>query len=232
VISMLNILAFDTATQACSVALQAGDSTYSYFEISPQKHAEVILPMIQSVLADAKLDREKLTAIAFGNGPGSFMGVRLATATAQGLAFGLHIPVIEISTLQVLAQTAFEKTGARAIAAAWDARMHELYWNYFLADEHEIMQPQNNDQVTAPCAIDITRIDQLDCMLAGNAWAVYKDQLPAAFANKLQLTDIYPDARAMLTIAVSNYLANAAILPAAAKPHYVRHRVVQHHNHS
>lgn len=116
----MNILCFDTATDACTAALQIGDSVFSRFEIAPRMHAQLLLPMIQELITDAKIKLSDLNAIAFGCGPGSFMGVRLATGMAQGLAFGLSIPVMNVSTLQVIAQAAFEKTGAKKIVSGWD----------------------------------------------------------------------------------------------------------------
>lgn len=114
-----NILAFDTATNACTVALQVGAKVYARHEIAPSQHAKLLLPLINDLLSEAKINLSDLNAVAFGCGPGSFMGVRLATATAQGLAFGLNIPLISISTLQILAQTAGGKMLSQAGMPEW-----------------------------------------------------------------------------------------------------------------
>ena len=206
---MTTILAFDTATDACTAALIVGDKIYARFEIAPRLHASLLLPMIQDLLSEANIKLSEVNAIAFGCGPGSFMGIRLATGMAQGLAFGLSIPVIPISTLQVIAQAAHEKTGAKKIISGWDARMHEIYWGFYACDDKGIMQPQQEDALCTP--------DELD----KNSWA----ELGCTFAGNIFSDDTYPDAKAMLTIAVSKYNLNEIVSPENAHPHYVRHVV-------
>ncbi|MDP1574071.1 MAG: tRNA (adenosine(37)-N6)-threonylcarbamoyltransferase complex dimerization subunit type 1 TsaB [Coxiellaceae bacterium] len=227
----MNILAFDTATNACTAALQVGDQIFSRHKIAPREHASLLLPQIQALCDEASFDIAELNAIAFGCGPGSFMGVRLATGIAQGLAFGLNIPLIPISTLQIIAQTAFEKSAEKFILAGWDARIEEIYWGFYEIDHTDIAQPIINDQLGAPSGVDIVSFGHIGFTLAGNAWDVYQDQLPAPLSQaKQKFTDLYPEARAMLTIAKAKYLANEHVSPDAAHPHYIRHHVV--HNHS
>lgn len=226
----MNILTFDTATEACSVALQCGDAVYYRHEIAPQKHASLLLPLIQSLMTEANIKLSDLNAIGFGCGPGSFMGVRLATGMAQGLGFGLNIPLIPISTLQTLAQTAASETRASAsvpttILAGWDARMNEIYWGFYQLDKNNIMQPTINDQLSAPEAVDTSFVHTIGS-LAGNAWKAYQNRLPSAFSTIPSFTDIYPEAKAMLTIARSKYLASETVAAVNAHPHYVRHHVV------
>lgn len=246
----MNILAFDAATNACTAALQVGDVIFSRHEIAPSQHGKLMLPMIQDLLSEANITVDQLNIIAFGCGPGSFMGVRLATATAQGLAFGLAIPVIPISTLQTLSQSMFNAnvdvgvfahqshstakgSGSASdrphlVAAAWDARMHEMYWGLYQVDQHGIMQPKQADALCTPSTIDTTTISAVACSFVGNAWGVYEKDLPALLFSKAITvqTDIYPDAKAMLAIAQSKYLNNEMISPENAHPHYLRHHVV------
>ncbi len=208
----MNILCFDTATDACSVALQVGEKCYTRHEIAPRMHAQLLLPMIQSIITDAKITLSDLNAIAFGCGPGSFMGVRLATGMAQGLAFGLSIPVMNISTLQIIAQAAFEKTGSKKMVSGWDARMHEVYWGKYVCDEHDVMQPQQEDALCTIEQIDRNSLSALGFAFAGNIFS----------------EDTYPEARAMLTISISKYALGETVLPENAHPHYVRHVVYNH----
>ncbi|OGT44589.1 MAG: tRNA (adenosine(37)-N6)-threonylcarbamoyltransferase complex dimerization subunit type 1 TsaB [Gammaproteobacteria bacterium RIFCSPHIGHO2_12_FULL_38_11] len=238
----MNILAFDTATNACSAALQVDGKIYSRHEIAPQQHAKLILPMIQDLLSEAKINLSDLTVIAFGCGPGSFMGVRLATATAQGLGFGLTIPLIPVSTLQTLAQTViipFEKGGQFCaakpggfIVSGWDARMDEIYWGFYESDENGIMQSKRENALCTPENIDINAFSKVPFKLVGNAWSVYKEKLsPSIFSQASDIqTELYPDAKAMLTIAISKYLNNEIVSPENAHPHYIRHRVVHTQN--
>lgn len=214
----MNILAFDTATNACSAALYVSGQVFSRFEIAPRLHSSLLLPMIQALLSQAKINLSDLQAIAFGCGPGSFMGVRLATGMAQGLAFGLQIPVIPISTLQVIAQTAYEKTNEKKIAVGWDARMSEIYWGFYACDEKGVMQAQQEDALCTPKQLDIKLLFPVGCFFAGNAWALVQEKIRSDI-------EIYPEAKAMLTIALSKYTLSETISPENAHPHYVRHVV-------
>src|SRR4029079_3140202 len=101
-----NLLAIDTATEACSAALLLDDTLIERSEIAPRRHAELILPMIESLLAEAGIGRRQLRGIAGGRGPGAFTGVRLAISVAQGLALGLDVPVVPVSSLAALAHDA------------------------------------------------------------------------------------------------------------------------------
>lgn len=222
----VTILSFDTATEACSVALSVGEKIFSRFEIAPRQHAALLLPMIQSILTEAQITLKDINAIAFGFGPGSFMGVRLATGMAQGLAFGLKIPVIPISTLQVIAQTAYEKTHTEKIMAGWDARMHAIYWGFYAVDQMGLMQPQCEDGLSAPEAIDTNPFSTVSFATAGNAWFVYENELPSVLSKQNKLTDVYPDARCLLAIAALRYQSGNVISPEKVQPHYIRHQVV------
>lgn len=217
------ILTFDTATHACSAALSDSQCTFSRFDIAPRQHAQLLLPMIKSLLDEAGVQLKQLKAIGFGMGPGSFMGVRLATATAQGLAFGLQIPVIPISTLQTVAQTAFEKTGAKKVAAGWDARMNEIYWGVYAVDDNNQMQPVIEDQLSRPASINVPA----EATLAGNAWSVYADKMSPDIRALLYEENIYPEAKIMLSIAREKYDNGETVAADVVRPHYIREKVTQ-----
>ncbi len=125
------ILAIDTATEACSVALWNNGEVQALFELCPREHTQRILPMVQQILASSGLSLQQLDALAFGRGPGSFTGVRIGIGIGQGLALGANLPMIGVSTLQTMAQGAFRLTGATRVLAAIDARMGEVYWGEF-----------------------------------------------------------------------------------------------------
>ena len=117
------ILAIDTATEACSVAVWNQGEIHALFELCPREHTQRILPMVQQVLAESGLALNQLDALAFGRGPGSFTGVRIGIGIAQGLALGADLPMIGVSTLQTMAQGAWRVSGAARVLAAIDARM-------------------------------------------------------------------------------------------------------------
>ena len=117
----MKILAIDTSTQACSVAIYDGQHFYEQFEMLPRQHAKSILPMIEAQLTASGLKRNEIELLAFGHGPGSFTGLRIAASVIQGLAFALKKPVVAISTLQGLAQTAYREHGVTQALTAIDA---------------------------------------------------------------------------------------------------------------
>ncbi|BBP43783.1 tRNA (adenosine(37)-N6)-threonylcarbamoyltransferase complex dimerization subunit type 1 TsaB [Thiosulfativibrio zosterae] len=123
----MNILAIETATQACSASVYKEGVLFSRFEMAPQKHANLILGMVEAVLAEASLLPGQLDALAFSEGPGAFTGVRVATGVIQGLAYGWQKPVIGVSTLEALIWQAYEATGKTEWQACLDARMKEVY---------------------------------------------------------------------------------------------------------
>ena len=135
---MTTLLALDTATEACSVALLHDGRVLSHYEVIPRMHAQRLLPMIKDLLAEAGVALSAVDGIAFGRGPGAFTGVRIAIGVVQGLAFALERPVLPVSTLAVLAQRALREQGAQQVAAAIDARMDEVYWGCYRAEQGEM----------------------------------------------------------------------------------------------
>lgn len=124
---MTAILALDTSTSACSVALNIDGVVLEDFRIAPRQHNALILPMVEQILAQAELSLADLDAIAFGRGPGSFTGLRISAGVVQGLAYGADKPVIPVSTLAAMALEGFQKTGENYWLSALDARMGEVY---------------------------------------------------------------------------------------------------------
>src|SRR3954470_6762837 len=143
----MNLLAIDTATECCSAALLCGEHLLERSELAPRRHAELILPMIDSLLSEARLSRRSLDGIAVGRGPGAFTGVRLAISVAQGLALGLDIPVVPVSSLAALAQGAPEQTHGDALLAAIDARMGEIYAGAFHRGADGLVTPIMDEMV-------------------------------------------------------------------------------------
>jgi tRNA threonylcarbamoyladenosine biosynthesis protein TsaB len=219
----MKILAFDTATAACSVALLIGEEIHEQVAIAPQRHAELILPMIETLLNEAGISLAQLNAIAFGHGPGSFMGVRIATGVAQGLAFGADLPVIPVSTLQALAQTAWQQNGCPDIIAAWDARMQAIYWGVYSLSESGLMLPSRSDALNPPEELLIPT--GKNWLLAGNAWKIYHQQLASKLNPDAQIVDIYPQARAILSIAQVSLREGKVHSALEVEPVYLRNEV-------
>lgn len=144
----MRLLALDTATECCSAALLMEERLLTREVELPRGHAERILPMIDELLAEAGIGLQALDAIAFGRGPGSFTGVRLAASITQGLAFGAGLGVVPISDLRALAQRAFDEEGpvARALVCN-DARMQEVYWACFERDDDGLARERSSERV-------------------------------------------------------------------------------------
>lgn len=177
----MKLLALDTATEACSAAVLVDDEIIERYELAPRRHAELILPMIESVLAEAGLSAGQLDCLAFGRGPGAFTGLRIATGVVQGIAFATDLPVAPISTLAAIARNACYEHGVQRVAAALDARMGEVYWGAYAAvDEGDVMLI-GEEQVCRPDATPVLNADEW-CG-AGSGWEVYSavlsEHLPA-----------------------------------------------------
>ena len=123
------ILALDTATEACSVALLHQDRITFEDELSPRTHTQRILPMVDGLLKNANLSIKEVDYLAFGRGPGSFTGVRVGVGVAQGLALGAELKVVPISNLTTMAEQAYQELGATEVIALIDARMNEVYFS-------------------------------------------------------------------------------------------------------
>lgn len=223
----MKLLALDTATDVCSVALMVDDQILLHHILAPSRHAELILSMIEALLTEATIDRKQLDVIAFGCGPGSFMGVRIATGIVQGIAFAIHCPVIPISSLQAIAQTAYQEYSAKQILVGWDARMDAIYWGAYRCDEQGYMRPIFGDRLNAPEEIVFTLSG--DWIAVGNAWAHYDKRLSSSLLKQVKAikSEIYPCAKAIAVLAAS-YYRKGRVLPAIkTEPIYLRNEVAK-----
>jgi len=136
----MNILAIETATEACSASLIMSDRLITRFELAPREHTKLLLPMMEEVLKEAGITLKEVDAIAFSRGPGAFTGLRIAAGVAQGVALSIDKPVIPVSTLEALAlQATKDNYQQETIVAALDARMGEVYWGLFKYEEEKIV---------------------------------------------------------------------------------------------
>lgn len=145
---MTILLSIEAASDSCSVALQIGDTTLQRIEAAPRMHSRLLYPMLNSLMAEAGVTPKQLDGIAFVQGPGSFTGLRIAAATAQGIGYACDTPLIGVSTLQAMAQQAYIDHQATRVLPLMDARMNEVYLGYYELDtEKGIMCPAINDQI-------------------------------------------------------------------------------------
>lgn len=222
----MRILAIDTATEACSVALSDNGSTHAHFELCPREHTQRILPMVQDMLTAGGLSLEQLDVLAFGRGPGSFTGVRIGIGIAQGLALGANLPLTGVSTLATMAQGAWRKTGATRVLAAIDARMGEVYWAEYQRDEQGIWHGEETEAVLKPDVVS-ERLRQLEGSWAtvGTGWPAWPEM---ANDSGLTLTDgevLLPAAEDMLPLAQQQFSAGRNVAVEHAEPVYLRNEV-------
>jgi len=221
----MKLVAFETSTEACSVAILADGHTLEHFEIAPRRHAELALPWAQALLAEAGLGKRQLDAVAVGCGPGAFTGVRLGAALAQGIALGLGIPVIPVSTLQALAYGAMAESGARRIVAAIDARMGEIYaaaWHY----DGGAWTAQGQETVLPPDAFHLPD-DEHTWYGVGTGFAAQNGALKARLHHRFTAIDstALPHARDIARLAEQVFMRGEAIPPEHLQPAYLRHQV-------
>lgn len=220
----MKLLALDTSTEACSAAVYADGTTFCEFELTPRAHTQLILPMVESVLAAAGLRLKDVDALAVGCGPGAFTGIRIGVGVAQGLAMAADKPVIALSTLAALAQQAYVQHGATQVLAALDARMGEVYWGQY-ALQDGLMHLQGVEQVCAPADAPVP--ETAAWFAIGSGWSAYPEVLQARFGDRLSGMDAesLPAAEFMLPLAVAGWQAGRAAAPEAAQPVYLRNKI-------
>ncbi|SEA66918.1 tRNA threonylcarbamoyladenosine biosynthesis protein TsaB [Thiothrix caldifontis] len=220
----MKLLALDTSTEACSAAVYTDGLTFSEFELTPKAHTQLILPMVEKVLAAAGLRLAELDALAVGCGPGAFTGIRIGVGVAQGLAMAAEKPVIALSTLAALAQQAYVQHGATQVLVALDARMSEVYWGQYVLQDG-LMQLQGEERVCAP--VDAPLPETTGWFAIGHGWSAYAEVLQARFGNKLSGIDAVslPAAEFMLPLAVAGWQAGMAAAPEEAQPVYLRNKI-------
>jgi len=234
----VNYLALDASTEACSVALQANGKVYSRYELCPQSHSLHLLPMIDAVLCEAGIKLAELDGLIFGQGPGSFTGVRIGVGVAQGLAFSANLPVVGVSSLQAMAQQAYIKHDEKNVIAAIDARMAEVYNGYFELDENGIMQAQQPEAVTPPehLAAHLSSVVTTSFYAVGTGWDAYPEKLSGKLDEKLSEKSalrtnaaspeiLFPTAEAMLAIGKVKLAQGQGVSAEHAQPVYVRDTV-------
>ncbi len=219
----MKLLALDTATNWLSVA--CGDETlwHERGEPSGDRHSERVLPLIARVLAEAGWSLAELDGITFGAGPGSFTGVRIACGVAQGLAFGINVPLMPVSTLQAMAQAAWRESGATQALVCLDARMREVYVAAYQR-EGDAWRVCREPAVVKPAAVEAPPSAAGSWLGIGNGFAVYPE-LQSLPGIARVAPGAAPSARAIGELALPRFVAGEGVAAADAHPLYVRHRI-------
>jgi tRNA threonylcarbamoyladenosine biosynthesis protein TsaB len=228
----MKILALDTASAQCSVALLLDDVLLQRSVTTARDHAQLLLPMIDALLAEAGTGLRQLDGIAFGRGPGSFTGVRVAASVTQGLALGAGLPIRPVSDLRALAEQARRRAignwGPGPILACMDARMGEVYWATFHLRADQVLECDVSERVGSPTSLlnALGERPSLGIGLGFAAHAQIRDQL--GIAEQQCFADAEPHAREVAQLALVDLAAGEPWLDAAAaQPVYVRDDVAK-----
>jgi tRNA threonylcarbamoyladenosine biosynthesis protein TsaB len=238
----MHLLALDTSTEACSAALGVclpgePERVLTRSAEAPRGHAELILPMVESLLAEAGLSLSSLGAIAFARGPGSFTGLRLAAAVTQGLAFGAGLPVLAVSTLRASALQALQRApSATHVLVCNDARMGEVYVAAFARGAGGLPEPLGPESVCPPSSVVMPATSGV-WVGAGHGFRAYPQLEQAAPASSRPgearpgfteiFADLLPQAREVLPLARAEWAAGRILKPAEAQPVYLRDDVAK-----
>lgn len=222
----MKLLAVETSTEACSAALFIDGAVAERFEVSPQKHTRLILPMIDALMAEAGLRPQQLDALAFSRGPGSFTGVRIATGIIQGIAFGADLPVVPVSTLAAIAQDFFDSYDDHVSFTAMDARMSEIFWGVYRRDERGYAELLGQEAVTPA---DLIEFPELAGVGVGSGWGVYQDILMARLTGLVERCEpgLLPRAGAIARLGAYGFEQGLAVDVEQAMPVYLRDKVAK-----
>lgn len=233
---MTKILALDSSSDACSVALNCDGVVTGLFEMAAKSHTQRILPMVDEVLRQAGCDKRELDAIAFGRGPGSFTGLRICLGVVQGLAFGLQVPVVPVSTLAAMAAGYYQRLNERPshdekarehpVLVALDARMSEVYWGLFLHEPHSLLpKPLAPEFVMPPAGvIEYAIATQYRGQMIGLGPGWHYEDLAQLAPAALDLL-VYPDAADMARMAEELLQRGEVVSAMEAQPVYLRDEV-------
>lgn len=230
----MRFLALETTTEACSVAVSVDGRVLERFEIAPRRHAELVLPWADALLAEAGLARQQLDAIAVSRGPGAFTGVRIGIGVAQGIALALDRPVVAVSTLAALAegslgvaaqgQARMAASGNRRVIAAIDARMGEIYLGAFQLRDGDVV-PLADEVLVKPEAAVIP--EDSGWLGVGTGFAAANGVLQARFGDRLAGVDAcaLPHAGSVARLAQVAFIRGEALPPERVEPAYLRNQV-------
>lgn len=221
----MKLLALDTSSIACTAGAISGELVVTRYEERPRAHTKILVPMIRSVLDEAGIDVTGLDAVVLGNGPGSFIGMRIGASVAQGIAFAAGIDIVPVSSLAAVAAAAGEP--GDVVAVAQDAHVQQVYLGLYRIDAGGVPSPLIDERLQ-----DGSPIPELDAhapvVFAGAGWRRYP-QLDAAnrdFAGR-DSDALYPAAETLLTLGRAAFEAGLGIAPQDVEPAYLRQQVAK-----
>ncbi|CAG7856310.1 tRNA threonylcarbamoyladenosine biosynthesis protein TsaB [biofilm metagenome] len=222
----MKLLAIDTATEACSAALMINGEIRERYEVAANQHSRLILPMVDSLLAEAQLKPNDLDGLAFGRGPGSFTGIRIATGVIQGIAFALDLPVVPVSNLAAVAQEFFDQNAEDVAYVAADARMDEIYWGVYQRGNNGFAELFDQEAVTPPDQIEFPELTGVGI---GTGWLKYSEQLLMRLGQRIIRYENHnlPRASTIAKLGLEGFKQGHAVPAEQALPMYLRDKVAK-----
>ncbi len=219
----MNLLALETSSPVGSIALLHGDDVLERFIATPREQTDLVLPFVDDVLDAAGITLRDLDAIAFGRGPGSFTGLRIAAAVTQGLALASGVPVVAVSSLEALAQRAWRELGIDDALVCVDARMREVYVARYVVERGRALL-RGEERLCPPEALVAPGgVDGDGWAGVGSGFAAYADVLAPLASRALRVVpDLVPSARDLLVAAAADVAAGRVLAPEEALPVYLR----------
>jgi tRNA threonylcarbamoyladenosine biosynthesis protein TsaB len=223
----VNLLALDTATEACSAALWQDGAISERFTVQPRMHTKLLLNMVDELMAEAQLSPQQLHGVVLSRGPGSFTGLRIATAAAQGIAFGVDVPVALVSTLATIAQDFFNRNLDEIAYTAMDARMHELFWGIYRRNSVGLAELIGDETVLPAERVPLEHAGP--GVGVGSAWGVYGDILRDRYGALISgvQSDLLPRAACAVQIGADYFRQGLVVAPELALPVYLRDQVAK-----
>jgi len=225
----MKLLALDTSSLACSVALCSGDTTTERHEVQAREHTKLLTPMIRSILDEGALGLKDLDAIILGIGPGSFIGMRIAASVAQGLAYGAGLTIMPVSSLAAVAAEVFAVADANEAIIAQDAHMSEIYLGAYRRGVGDLPESLFAERLHGHIIIDELDADNARSRVAaGFGWQRYPE-IAAINADLIgdPVDILYPRARFLLGLGAAAFESGQCIDPADVAPAYLRHKVAE-----
>jgi tRNA threonylcarbamoyladenosine biosynthesis protein TsaB len=221
----MRLLALDTSSAACTAGAMNGEAIATRYEEQPRAHTKILVPMIRTVLEEADLAVAELDAVVLGNGPGSFIGMRIGASVAQGIAFAAGIDIVPVSSLATVAAAAGD--AGEVVAVAQDARMQQVYVGLYRIDAAGLPQPVIRERLQ-DCSAIAEIAANAPVVLAGAGWRRY----PALEAANREAVGrdgklLYPRAAALLTLGQAAFAAGLGVAPAEVEPAYLRQQVAR-----
>jgi tRNA threonylcarbamoyladenosine biosynthesis protein TsaB len=221
----MKLLAIDTSSDACSVALQRGDDIFEDHVVRPREHTKILVPMIENLLQEARTTLAELDAVVLGNGPGSFIGMRIGASVAQGICHGAALQIVPVSSLAAIAAEVIATHGAENILVTQDARMHEVYLGRFHADEEQLPLADEQEHI---CGIGVLDVPDGHYVAAGAGWNRYPELLQQNRQLIAASVDVVlPRARFLMQLGSRAVQSGHSIPPGNLIPAYVRAKVAE-----